>query len=201
MGGACPGSLKLSPTFYPPPLALPISSRGFSKLPPSPVFPKPLPTSLKLTPNTFSSLIPASLSPETALISLLHSPQIGSPIPSRLQTYAGLSRPQTPGHRRPSPARSHARLGFPGCPPAVAQRPSLPRQNIGLRATGSARPRAARCEPGRAGAETGRGGGVGAPGWGLRLRRSTGRRGPGRPPRGSRDSGLRSQKPREIRRV
>ena len=52
-GGACPGSLKLSPTSYPPP-ALPISSCGFSKLLPSPVFPKPLPTSLKLTPNTLS---------------------------------------------------------------------------------------------------------------------------------------------------
>lgn len=68
---------------------------------------------------SFSSLMPAlSCFPETAPVSLLHSRQIGSPIPSRLQTAAG-----SPGSRPPA-ARA---LRRPAPRPVSGSQAALPR--------------------------------------------------------------------------
>lgn len=77
---------------------------------------------------------------------LPHLPKSGSSLPPLPQPAASPPTPEplpAPRPRAgpcPSRARSHAGRGFPGRPPAVAQRPSLRLQNIGLRATGPAPP-------------------------------------------------------------
>lgn len=123
-----------APNSYPPPLNGPIILLLVPK--PSPQVPPSLP---KL--SQYPGRVPHS---STAPDSRRASGPLPAPGPGRSH-----ARREFPGRHRPAPPSSPS--------PAVAQRPSLRWQNIGLRATGPARP----WRPGASRAKTARRGGAG----------------------------------------